>query len=204
MKKFAIIIAIVIAIFSVAKCSEQSRPLTPQAVIAPPKPALTADQRSEIVRAATKGMEQSRDKMEKISFFSPQIPASNFFRTDYTYVSVPDSGSPVLRAVFSYSGDSWIFFTHVKIMADNQIVLDREFNYGDVHRDTLSGGVYERLDVFADAEMEAALRAISKSKVVTVRLSGKEHRDDHDFSAKDFANIKSGIAAYDGLAELRG
>lgn len=168
----------------------------------PPKPALTAEQRSSIVSAATQGMAVSRDKMESITFYSAKDDP--WVDTGITvYISVPDMAPPIFRIDPHYHGDSWIFFKHVKVMADSVIVYDKEFASSDMKHDNNSAGVYENVDYPATYADIDAVRKIAAAKTVTVRLSGDDKREDVDLDAESLARMARVLKAYDEMSTLQ-
>lgn len=190
--------AVLAALLLCAGCDKHQTPIAPTSEAA--KPALTREQRVALVKSATAGMTEERDKMESISFYSTKDEP--WIGTGITvYLSVPDDARPLLRVVPHYHGDSWIFFTSVKVMADGKIVYDRSFDGLHMKHDNNVTGVYESVDYAAQADDVAAVRAMASAKNVTVRLAG-EKREDVDLAPADIARAKRVISAYDGLAAL--
>jgi len=164
------------------------------------KPRLTAEQRAQLLKSATVGMTEERDKMESISFFSAKDEP--WIDTGITvYLSVPDNSSPLLHIVPHYHGDSWIFFNTVKVMADGKIVYERSLDGIRMKHDNNTTGVYESADYPAEAVDLFAIRAIASASSVTVRLAG-EKREDVDLSAAALARVKRVVKAYNDLAAL--
>ncbi|BBP95936.1 hypothetical protein BSFA1_10650 [Burkholderia sp. SFA1] len=164
------------------------------------KPMINAEQRAQLVKSATVGMSEERDKMESISFFSAKDEP--WIDTGITvYLSVPDDSSPILRIVPHYHGDSWIFFNTVKVMADGKIVYERSLDGLRMKHDNNTTGVYESADYAAEAADLFAIRAIAGASSVTVRLAG-EKREDVDLSPAAIARVKRVVKAYNELAAL--
>lgn len=181
-------------------CNNQEKAATQTAVQSDPVPKLTGDARQKIVTASTKGFEAERDKMEKITFYTPQITLDAWnTQTLSAYISLPDDGEPILRMNPHYHGDSWIFFQEVKVMADDQIVYDKMLPYEKMKHDNNSAGVFESADYVANDDDISALRKIAAAKSVTVRLSGNQNRQDFDMSAADQKRIADALKAYDTL-----
>lgn len=198
MKAVAVLLACSLAL---AACNNNStNPTTQQAQTAPPKQELTQQQRERIITTTTRGLEAERDKVERITFYTPPTSLDEWNTQSLAaYISLPDGRGPILRINPHYHGEDWIFFNHIKVMADNDIVYDKQFSFGDVKRDNNSAGVYESADYAARDDDIAAMRKIATAKSVTVRLSGREHRQDFDMSPEDQARIAKSLSTYDAL-----
>lgn len=167
---------------------------------APAKPMLTKEQREQLIKTATAGLDSDRDKMESMTFFSPK--GTKWAGTSIvTYIGVPDDGSPILRMMPNYHGDSWIFFDHVKVMADSKIVYEKSFDKLKIKRDNNTAGVYESVDYPADIADVVALTAMAQAKSVTVRLAG-EKIEDFDMTDADRARIGQTLKAFSALSAL--
>jgi hypothetical protein len=190
---------VVACAITVAGCDNDSKPQ--QVTAAPaPKPALNSTQRLQLIADATKGMKADRDKMESITFYSPK--GTKWADTGVVvYVALPDDRGPILRVMPSYHGDSWIFFNRIKVMADNDIVYEKQFDSLKMKHDNNSAGVYEDVDFAADDGDIGALRKIANAKSVTVRLDGDKQQD-FDMTAADRLRIQAALNAYDALRPL--
>ncbi len=147
-------------------------------------------------------MSLDRDKMESISFYS--VKGDRWVGTGLTlYVSVPDDASPILRIMPRYSGDSWIFFKSMKVMADSVIVYDKQYEYLKMKRDNGGGMVYERIDYAAQPDDIEAMRKIANAKSVTIRLSGDDKREDFDLDVSAQKKMQRVLKAYDDMATLQ-
>ncbi|MBJ9962900.1 hypothetical protein [Burkholderia seminalis] len=119
----------------------------------------------------------SYDAMRKRTFFysffaSPTLDIGNSIKP---YISLADNSTPILIiAPYYFSKNGWLFMNRVTIMADGKIVLDRDFSQEEVARDVESYGVQERYDFHASPEEIAALRTITKTSKLTMRLTGKQ------------------------------
>lgn len=193
-------IALIAAAFSLSACDNKPASQAAAPVV---KPALTEQQRTELIAKATNGMELSRDKMEKVSFYTPKTPLDDWTKQPIgTYISIPDGSRAFFRIYPHYTGDSWIFFQKVKVMADDQIVYTKDFPYESMHHSNSGGYVYESADYAAKDDDIEAMRKIATAKSVTVRLSGKEHQEDFEMSKADQKRIASVLQAYDELQPL--
>lgn len=99
-----------------------------------------------------------------------------------------------------YFSKSWVFFRRIKIMADNEVVYEKE-TARPVH-DNSGGDVWETADYVATDNDIEALRKISSAKKVTVRFAGRDHYDDHQMSAAELADLKKILSTYDSLKVL--
>jgi hypothetical protein len=169
------------------------------AVVAPePEPApILGEERKPIVAAATKDLRVNRDKIEKISFYLAKNPNVGRPRVE-AYVSLPDDMQPILRMRTVYFGDDWVFYKSIKVMVDDAVIYERDFN--DVARDNSGGSVWETADFPADARDLLALHAIAGAKSATIRFSGREHRHDHEITVKERKDIKKVLEAYEQLS----
>lgn len=162
---------------------------------APNKPALTAQERKKILADATKGLEVKRDKIEKITFYSP--PGADAPKTHITaYIGLPDSDGPYIRVRAIYLSSDWIFYKKIKVMADDVIILEKQFEHSDVDRDNNGGVVWEVADYTAGLADILALTVISKAKSVTVRFDGDNRRYDHEVTRAEKASLKAVLDAY--------
>jgi hypothetical protein len=166
-----------------------------------PKKTISKDEREKIIAQSTAGFTLERDKMEKVSFYTPQSHNVLGDRL-YTYISIPDDRPALLRVVPFYYGDEWIFYDQIKVMADDNIVYEKQFNYDEVRRDNSSGHVWETADYFALEDDIAALRKIAAAAKVTIRFSGREHRQDYDLTKQEIRNIGLTLTAFDKLKSL--
>lgn len=192
--------AAVIGFINIAAHSnrEETAPASQQP---PPKPALTAEQRDDLIKRATAGMAVDRDKMESITFYTPK--GSPWAGTGIvTYIGIPDGGGPILRMMPAYHGDSWIFFDRIKVMADSKIVYEKSFDHFKMKHDNNTAGVYESVDYPADLNDVVALTAIAGAKSVTVRLAG-DKLEDFELTDADRERIAQTLKAYSALSALQ-
>jgi hypothetical protein len=102
--------------------------------------------------------------------------------------------------VAAYHGDSWIFWSNMKVMADDVVIYDKSFPR--VVRDNNTAGVFETVDYNTSGNDDVLLRAISMAKHGTIRLSGQEKRSDRDLSSSALSRIRSTLDAYDKLLKV--
>lgn len=196
-----IIAAVCLVIFT--RSRDGASPPPQSAIVTPPekaaKPVLSSEDRAKIITNATTDLKLKRDKMERTSFYGDKN--RNLYSTNFgAYLSIPDDGRAWLRVRPVYYSESWVFFKRIKVMADDEVVYEKE-TPSPVH-DNSGGKVWETADYSAEEKDIAALRKIASSKKVTVRFSGRDHYDDHQMSATELANLRKILGAYDALQSL--
>jgi hypothetical protein len=163
---------------------------------APAKPSITEKERKKIIADATKSLVRQRDQMERVTFYS----ASKDAHTQVgAYLGIEDDGEPFLRMRTIYFGDRWVFYEKVKIMADDEIVFEKDFRRSDIVRDNADGSVWEVADFVAGKSDLSTLKRIARSKSATVRFEGDERRHDHKVSTIEKTRLQSVLKAYDEL-----
>lgn len=200
-KLVQVIVSAIMAATFLSACGDNDKPHNQNAEVARPAP-LTDPERTALVARATTGAAVERDKIEKITFYTPKSNDDYHGPRMSAYISLPDNVGPIFRVIFRFVGDEWIFFDHVKILSDDQIIFDKSFPYNDIHRSNGAGWVLESLDKNADAELLNAVRRIAKAKAVTVRLSGSDHRQDFDVTADQRKQLAETLRMYDELQPL--
>lgn len=166
---------------------------------APTTPKLTPEAREKIVKEATQGMQLERDKVEKVSFYTPK--GSQFYDDNLTaYLAVPDDRKPYVRIVFAFHGDSWIFWKRAKVMANDAVIWEKHFTR--VSRDNNTAGVFESVDFPAGAPDLVALSAVSKAKTVTLRLAGTDKLRDFDLKPAALQRLDAVLKAHAKLTDL--
>jgi hypothetical protein len=191
-------VAIVVSAFS-PDVDSAKEPDKPQAApIAP----MTANERQLLTRKSTKGLAETQDKIEKVSYF--EANKSTVARTKVgAYLAIGKEGPARLRAVADYSDKRWLFVKTIKIMADDEVVLDRQISRADIRRDNGSDWVVENIDFAADASTFTALDRVAKSKTATIRYAGQDRRHDHTITPRERAELRRVLDAYVELLDLR-
>lgn len=193
-----IAVAIVVSAFS--PDSESAK--EPNKLQAAPIAPMTANERQLLTQKSTKGLAETQDKIEKVSYF--EANKSTVARTKVgAYITVGKEGPARLRAVADYSAKRWLFVKTIKIMADDEVVLDRQISRKDIRRDNGSDWVVENIDFAADASTFTALERVAKSKTATIRYAGQHRRHDHTITNKERAELRRVLDAYVGLLDLR-
>lgn len=118
----------------------------------------------------------SRDAFRKLRFYIPGIYADlDIGPYLKTYISLSDNGSPLLfLAPYYFGKNGWLFMSKVSVMVDGDVVLERDFQGKQVNRNAHGYGVEERYDFIASDDDIAALRKISSSSKVLIRLTGSK------------------------------
>jgi hypothetical protein len=191
-------VAIIVSAF--APDGESAR--EPDKLQAAPIVPMSATERQLLVKKSTKGLAETQDKIEKVSYF--EANKSTVARTKVgAYIAVGKEGPARLRAVADYSAKRWLFVKTIKIMADDEVVLDRKISRTDLRRDNGSDWVVENIDFAADASTFTALERVAKSKTATIRYAGQDRRHDHTITTKERAELRRVLDAYVGLLDLR-
>lgn len=195
-----IVVAILVSALSpdeeVSKAANTSQP------VPVPVPLMTADERQSLTKQWTKGLIETKDKIEKTSYF--QASKSNIARTKVSaYIALGEQGPPSLRAVADYSAERWLFVRTIKIMADDEVVLERQVTRPDIRRDNGSDWVVENIDFSANPSTFIALERVANARTAVIRFSGRDRRHDHAITTKERAELKRVLDAYVGLVDLR-
>lgn len=169
--------------------------LGPAAAVTP----LSATEKTAILAKSMKGLSKTRDEMEKVTFYEAR--GRNLLAPSLdAYIAVSDKAAPIPRVRAVYYGKDWVFYDKIKVMADNEIVYEKNFSRQDVARHNSGGSVWENADFPARPEDLAALQMIANSKVATIRFSSKERQQDHAISKKERARIAEVLNAYRSIA----
>ncbi len=152
-------------------------------------------ERARVLAAATKGLKRKRDEMEKVTFYTPA--GGDTLKTQVgAYLGLSDGGSPYLRMKNVYYGERWIFFQSVKVLADDEIVLEKVVSRRDITRDNAAGSVWEIADYTPNASEVLALEKISRAKNATIRFSGRDRIFDHNISKAERTALQSVLQAH--------
>jgi hypothetical protein len=173
----------------------------PDKLQAAPIVRMTATERQLLVQKSTKGLAETQDKIEKVSYFEANKSTVAHTKVG-AYIAVGREGPAQLRAVADYSGKRWLFVKTIKILADDEVVLDRQIARTDLRRDNGSDWVVENIDFAADASTFTALERVVNSKTATIRYAGPDRRHDHTITAKERAELRRVLDAYVKLVDL--
>ena len=202
---FAIGINVVVGIversgLSVPADQSESNMDSARANAPPAKPQLSADERARVLSNATKGLRVKRDEMEKVTFYSTN--SGDALKTQVTaYLGVPDGDPPYLRMRTVFFGDRWVFFETIKIMTDNEIVLEKALPRSVITRDNEDGSVWEVADYTPREDDLQALKKISTAKSATIRFSGRDRIRDHKISEAEKASLRMILKAHRELEQ---
>lgn len=140
-----------------------------------------------------------RDAFRKVRIYTTGMP-DQVSTSVLPYVSIPDNSRPVLLLQPFYSGDTWIFVEKVSVMSDGEIVFEHECPKPS--RDTRGGGVTEHCDILLEKPEIDALRKITDTSKVAVRLTGSKgyasvKKDGYNPLKYFVRDLQSAIAVYD-------
>jgi len=144
---------------------------------------------------------EKRDAFRKVRFYTPGVQLEIDTSLE-TYISLRDGKLPVLVMKPYYFGpNGWLFMNQVAVMADGEVVLEREFKNLEVDTDQLPGGVTERYDFKATPEDIEGLRKIRPDSKIVIRISGKKGYVTVDkFMTGQFRdNIQDALRMYDAM-----
>lgn len=150
------------------------------------------------------GMTKEEDKFQNATFYYPAgwkfysdgswvADQSCFIRP---YLAQNDSGCWI-RVIYNYTGDSWVFFQKVTILADGEKFY-KSFNYYDITRDNGGGRVWEYIDTDASSDVDM-LTAIANSSEAIIRFEGREYVYDYTVKSSDKQIISQALQAYNAL-----
>ena len=88
-------------------------------------------------------------------------------------VYVPDCGTPLFMLRTRYfSKDGYLIMRRVVVLADGEVVIDRDFSNESVYREPHAAGVMEAYTFPSTAADIAVLRALPGAKKALVRITG--------------------------------
>ncbi len=150
-------------------------------------------------------MRKEEDKVQGVSFYYPsawKFYADGSWVADQRCFLLPyigrDSNRIWMRMVFNYTGDDWVFFDHITVVADGER-FSKSFKYFDMVHDNGGGVVWEYIDVEAfDSDLKM-LRAIANSSETIIRFEGDDYLHDLTVKDSDKAAIREALAAYEAF-----
>ena len=151
------------------------------------------------------GMRLEEDRVRGLKFYYPS--AFRFFSDGSWDAATRCFVLPYLgqegdrawvRLLFNYTGDDWVFFKKVTVVADEQRFY-KFFNYFDIVRDNGGGDVWEYIDTDGSSDIEM-LWAIANSAETIVRFEGDDYSHDFTVKASDKEAIRAVLTAYEALA----
>jgi hypothetical protein len=115
-----------------------------------------------------------RDAFRNLRFYTPGIQLEIETSLE-NYISLRDGKLPVLLIKpYFFGPNGWLFINHVAVMADGEVIFERDFKDEHVDTDQLPGGVEERYTFIASPEDIAALRKIRPDSRLLIRITGKK------------------------------
>ena len=147
----------------------------------------------------------TRDLFRNVQIFMPGIDSSmsDAFGTYLqNYVSLIEGKRPViLLSPYYFSKNGWIFMSGFSILADGEVILQKEFPGQHVDRNNHSYGVEERYTFIAKSAEIEALRKIPHSKKLSIRITGdKGYVNIKKDRMKNFKDeISNSLAIYDAF-----
>jgi hypothetical protein len=145
-----------------------------------------------------------RDAFRKLRFYTPGIQLEVTTSLE-TYLSLKDGGTPIVFLKPYYFGpDGWLFMQHVAVMADGEVIFERDFKDGPVDHDQLPGGVTERYNFIATPADIESLRKIHPDTKLVIRFSGKKgYVTVNKLMTSEFrANIQDSLKIYDAMTAV--
>ncbi len=146
-----------------------------------------------------------RDAFRRVRFFTPlnsKLYSALGDRYVFSYIALVDCGLPkyVLRPHY-FSKHDWLFLNRVTIMAEGEVVLDRDLSKLKARRDAESWGVDETVEFVATDEDLAALRRVAVASKVLIRLTGEKGyvATPPDYLARFSDDVRNALVAYDKL-----
>lgn len=147
------------------------------------------------------GMTKEEDKVQGLSFY---YPAGWKFYSDGSWVADQscfirpylgsDGKNCWIRVIYNYTGDDWVFFQKLTIVADGQKFY-KTFSYYDVVRDNGGGTVWEYMDDDGSSDIDM-LTAVANSSETIIRFEGREYAYDYTVKASDKQIISQALQAY--------
>lgn len=158
--------------------------------------------RKEEANKLLSSMKREDDPFQGCSFYYPNTWKfyGTYWAADIScfvrpYLVLENNGDAWLRIIYNYTGDSWVFFKKVILLADGKR-FEKTFNYFDIVHDNGGGDVWEYIDDFAGDSEISMLTAISNATETIVRFEGDNYSQDWIMPQKEKDGIKTALAAY--------
>ena len=150
------------------------------------------------------GMRLEEDVVRNMRFYYPSnwvFLSNGSWLADQTCFIRPylgqDDSSTWLRLIYNYTGDDWVFFTKLTLLADGE-TYHKSFNYFDIVRDNSGGVVWEYIDDDGTGD-EEMLWAIANSSEAMIRFEGDDYVSDYTVRDSDKEIIRQALEAYEAL-----
>ena len=122
-----------------------------------------------------------RDAFRKLTHLTPLGTSWQRLAADQylgSYIALADCQPPsyFLKVQYQRTGGSWLFINKVAVLADGNVVLERDFSdaYNQVERDVLPNAVKEDYHFIASPDQRQALFKLRDSKELAVRITGQK------------------------------
>lgn len=140
----------------------------------------------------------SRDPFRKLRHFVPfQTKMAETLNKTYlgSYVALLDCDAPSLFLQPRFASKrSWIFMNAISIMADGELVFEKNFSDRKISRETTNPGVEEVYNFIASEEEVNSLRKVVSADSVIIRITGEKayatvEKKDAEASKEDLAKM---------------
>ena len=139
------------------------------------------------------------DKVQGATFYKPQcMPEYADIRCYILPYIGKDTNNTWLRMDIHYTGDSWVFFKSIEVVADGTH-YSKSFNYFDVNHSNSGGVVWEWIDTEVGNRDIEMLKAIANSNETIVRYEGDTYTYDLTVTSADKQGIKDILTAYEAM-----
>ncbi len=194
------LIAAAVSLLLITGCQKAESPASQQAE-APIKqapPALSADQKREMIAKITDRSDSVKvDKFKGTTFWTSS-PGFDSNPVIYFYVSDPkDRPELTFRVVYTYIGSDWVFFNRIQILADDEKVIDIQLpREKEPSRDVVAAKVIESVDIELSEAHAKAFDKVAGSKTAIIRYSGKGEVD-ININEREKRNFAKMVEMYD-------
>ena len=169
------------------------------------KEAMTAEM-SEKATTLLSAMDSDEDPFNGVTFYYPAGWSwydENTWVADQRsfilpYMGIDENNNVWLDVVYNYTGDDWVFWTSLTILADGE-KFTQSYSSSQMVHDNSGGKVWEYIDDFPDAAGIDMLRAIANANEVLVRFQGRDYAVDITLSDTDKAAIRQTLEVFDAL-----
>lgn len=157
------------------------------------------DLKKKAADAALAKLNKSTDKVTGVTWYQHDNEPTYIDTRSYVIPYIGKKGSSVwLRARINYTGDDWVFWKKLTIVADEKRYT-KSFSYFDLVRDNEGGNVWEYVDFEPSAADIEMLKTIAASKETIIRFEGDERHYDLTVRSADKKAIREVLAAYEAI-----
>lgn len=152
-------------------------------------------EKEKVGKAALATLKTKKDEVEGITWYYPSTYPQYINTRAFVLPYIGETtGRHWMRLKFNYYAKSWVFFDEVIVWIDGSKYKTIEFDYFDVDRDAVNGGVVEIADITADV---AVLESIANSEKAIIRFQGDDHYYDLTVSSNDKKAIQQTLDAFE-------